>query len=194
MINRFGHLRWPGCVAALFAMVSLAIAAPLFAQQLPDYTLSPGDQIEVSVWKEEGLTKTVIVRPDGKFSFALVGEVQAAGRTVSQVQTEVASRLQKFIPEPVVTAAVTNLDGNRVYVIGQVNKPGAYPMNPRLNVLQALTLAGGLTPFANVDGINVLRGAGGRQRVLQFRFGDVSKGRSLEQNVALEAGDVIVVP
>lgn len=194
MINRFGRPRWPGGIAALFAMVSLAIAAPLFAQQLPDYTLSPGDQIEVSVWKEEGLTKTVIVRPDGKFSFALVGEVQAAGRTVSQVQTEVASRLQKFIPEPVVTAAVTNLDGNRVYVIGQVNKPGAYPMNPRLNVLQALTLAGGLTPFANVDGINVLRGAGGRQRVLQFRFGDVSKGRSLEQNVALEAGDVIVVP
>ena len=194
MIDQAGLRRVRSGIAALLGLLCLWVAAPAYAQQLPDYTLSPGDQIEVSVWKEEGLTKTVIVRPDGKFSFALVGEVQAAGRTVSQVQAEVATRLQKYIPDPVVTAAVTNLDGNRVYVIGQVNKPGAYPMNPRLNVLQALTLAGGLTPFANVDGINVLRGAGGRQRVLQFRFGEVSKGRSLEQNVSLEAGDVIVVP
>lgn len=182
---------WP-CVVALIAL----FAAPgAWAQQAPDYVLNPGDQVEIAVWKEPDLTKTVIVRPDGKFSFALVGEVVAAGRTISQVQTEVASRLQKYIPEPVVTAAVTNLEGNRIYVIGQVTKPGSYPMNPRLNVLQALTVAGGMTPFANLDGIIVLRtGAGGKQRVLPFRYGDVSKGRNLEQNAPLEAGDVVIVP
>ena len=182
---------WP-CVVALIA---LCAAPGAWAQQAPDYVLNPGDQVEIAVWKEPDLTKTVIVRPDGKFSFALVGEVVAAGRTISQVQTEVASRLQKYIPEPVVTAAVTNLEGNRIYVIGQVTKPGSYPMNPRLNVLQALTVAGGMTPFANLDGIIVLRtGAGGKQRVLPFRYGDVSKGRNLEQNAPLEAGDVVIVP
>lgn len=178
---------------AALALVILPLGAQ--AQQAPDYVLNAGDQLEIAVWKEPDLTKTVIVRPDGKFSFALVGEVAAAGRTVSQIQTEVAGRLQKYIPEPVVTAAVTNLEGNRIYVIGQVTKPGSYPMNPRLNVLQALTVAGGMTPFANLDGIIVLRtGAGGKQRVLPFRYGDVSKGRNLEQNAPLEAGDVIIVP
>jgi polysaccharide export outer membrane protein len=183
-------------VAMLVALFSLCMfSLPASAQQTPDYLLNPGDQIEIAVWKEPELTKTVIVRPDGKFSFALVGEVAAAGRTVPQIQTEVASRLQKYIPDPVVTAAVTTLEGNRVYVIGQVTKPGAFPMNPRLNVLQALTVAGGMTPFANPDGIIVLRGgAGAKQRVLPFRYADVSKGRNLEQNAALEAGDVVIVP
>jgi len=191
LIPKSAWRSWP-CVVALIAL----FAAPgAWAQQAPDYVLNPGDQVEIAVWKEPDLTKTVIVRPDGKFSFALVGEVVAAGRTISQVQTEVASRLQKYIPEPVVTAAVTNLEGNRIYVIGQVTKPGSYPMNPRLNVLQALTVAGGMTPFANLDGIIVLRtGAGGKQRVLPFRYGDVSKGRNLEQNAPLEAGDVVIVP
>ena len=179
----------------MVALIALFAAPGAWAQQAPDYVLNPGDQVEIAVWKEPDLTKTVIVRPDGKFSFALVGEVVAAGRTISQVQTEVASRLQKYIPEPVVTAAVTNLEGHRIYVIGPVTKPGSYPMNPRLNVLQALTVAGGMTPFANLDGIIVLRtGAGGKQRVLPFRYGDVSKGRNLEQNAPLEAGDVIIVP
>ena len=177
------------------ALILASMPRWALAQQVPDYVLNPGDQVEIAVWKEPDLTKTVIVRPDGKFSFALVGEVLAAGRTISQIQTEVAGRLQKFIPEPVVTAAVTNLEGNRIYVIGQVTKPGSYPMNPRLNVLQALTVAGGMTPFANLDGIIVLRsGAGGKQRVLPFRYGDVSKGRNLEQNAPLEAGDVVIVP
>ena len=165
------------------------------AQQGPDYFLNAGDELEIAVWKEPELTKTVIVRPDGKFSFALVGEVVAAGRSVTAIQAEVATRLQKYIPEPVVTAAITKLDGNRIYVIGQVAKPGSYSMNPRLNVLQALTVSGGMTPFANPDGIIVLRGAAGiKQRVLPFRYGDVSKGRNLEQNAALEAGDVVIVP
>ena len=164
------------------------------SQQLPDYTLSPGDQLEISVWKEPDLTKTVIVRPDGKFSVPLAGEINAVGRTLSQVQTDITNRLLKYIPEAVVTATLTQLEGNRVFVIGQVNKPGAYVMNPRYNVLQALSVAGGLTPFAGANDIIILRGTGPKQRVIPFRYGDVSKGRSLEQNISLEAGDVVVVP
>ncbi len=167
---------------------------PAHSQQLPDYTLSPGDQLEVSVWKEPDLTKTVIVRPDGKFSVPLAGEINAVGRTLSQVQTDITTRLLKYIPEAVVTATLVQLEGNRVYVIGQVNKPGTYVMNPRYNVLQTLSVAGGLTPFAAANDIIILRGTGSKRQVLPFKYGDVSKGRSLEQNISLEAGDVVIVP
>lgn len=190
-------------------MLGAGLLAPAQAQQrpavqpqtavpqgvrIPDYTLSPGDELEVSVWKEPDLTKTVVVRPDGKFSVPLAGEVQAANRSIDQIQADVTNRLKKYIPEAVVTVAITKLEGNRIYVIGQVNKPGTFTMNPRLNVLQALSMAGGMTPFAGVNDIIVMRNAGGQQRMLPFRFGDVSRGRNLEQNVQLEAGDVVIVP
>jgi polysaccharide biosynthesis/export protein len=175
-------------------LVAAAFAQPTLAQQLADYTLHPGDQLEVAVWKEPDLTKTVVVRPDGKFSFPLAGETVAIGRTIPQVQAEITNKLKAYIPEPVVTAALTTMDGNRIYVIGQVQKPGAFAMNPRLNVLQALSLASGLTPFAAVNDIIIVRGTGTGQKVLQFRYSDVSKGKSLEQNIPLEAGDVVVVP
>ena len=175
-------------------LIAATFTQPALAQQLADYTLHPGDALEVAVWKEPDLTKTVVVRPDGKFSFPLAGETVAIGRTIPQVQTDITNRLKAYIPEPVVTAAVTTLEGNRIYVIGQVNKPGSFVMNPRLNVLQALSLASGLTPFAAVNDIIVVRGTGAGQKVLQFRYSDVSKGKSLEQNIPLEAGDVVVVP
>lgn len=161
----------------------------------PDYKLHAGDKIEVSVWKEMELQKTITISPDGKFSFPLAGDVVATGRTVSQIRTEIESRLKKYIPEPVVTVIVTGFDGNTTYVIGQVNKPGAIIMNPGINVLQALSMAGGGTPFAKLDSIIVIRGQGtGQQRVMNFRYGQVSEGRNLDQNIQLESGDVVVVP
>lgn len=179
---------------AIGVCASLGLCGAAFAQQLPDYTLNTGDSLEISVWKEPDLTKTVIVRPDGKFSFPLAGEIVAIGRTVAQIQQDITTRITKYMPEPVVTASVTGLEGNRVYVLGQVGKPGAYGINPRLNVLQALSVAGGMTPFAATNDIIVLRRTGAQQRVLPFHYGDVSKGRNLEQNVSLESGDVVVVP
>ncbi len=176
------------------ALAGLAHAPAARAQQVADYTLNPGDEIEVAVWKEPDLTKTVIVRPDGKISFPLTGDVLAMGRTVGQLQAEIAKKLKIYIPEPVVTVSVTSLEGDKVFVIGQVNKPGAYVMNPRYTVLQALSMAGGMTPFAAVNDIIVLRKNGTQQRAIRFRYGDVSKGRDIEQNVLLEAGDVVVVP
>jgi polysaccharide export outer membrane protein len=179
-------------IACLLA--AAAVSLPGHAQQLPDYILNPGDQIDIAVWKELELTKTVIVRPDGKFSFPLAGEIQASGRTIAQVQAEITNKLKTYIPEAVVTAAVKELDGYKVYVIGQVTKPGSFVMNPRMNVLQALTVAGGMTPFAGLNGIIVLRGNGAAQRVIQFHYNEVVKGRNLNENIQLEAGDVVVVP
>jgi polysaccharide export outer membrane protein len=169
-------------------LAAAGVSLPGRAQQLPDYTLNPGDQIDIAVWKELELTKTVVVRPDGKFSFPL------AGRTIAQVQMEITNKLKTYIPEAVVTAAVKELDGYRVYVIGQVGKPGSFVMNPRMNVLQALTVAGGMTPFAGLNDIIVLRGTGAAQHVIAFHYTEVVKGRNLNQNIQLEAGDVVVVP
>ena len=185
-------LRAAGAAAA--AMLALAFAPHAHAQQQPDYTVNPGDTLDVAVWKEEDLTKSVIVRPDGKFSFPLVGELNALNRTVAQIQTDIGNKLKPYIPDPVVSVAVKSLDGCKIYVIGQVNKPGSYTMNPRINVLQALSIAGGMTPFAATNDVMVLRGAANAQRSMPFRYGEVVKGRNLNQNVLLEPGDVVIVP
>ncbi len=183
-----------GAMLCLLAVLC-CIPSLTCAQAAPDYTLNAGDKLDVTIWKEPELSKEVIVRPDGKFSYPLAGDVVAAGRSVMQVQNEITNKLKTYIPEVFVSISVTGLEGSRIYVIGQVNKPGSYVMNPRVNVLQALSGAGGLTPYAAVNDIIVLRGAAGKQqRTLPFRYGEVSRGRNLEQNVALEAGDVVVVP
>ena len=169
-------------------------ASPAEAQQPPDYTLQPGDELNISVWREEELQRTIVVRPDGKFSFPLTGEITAVDRSASEVQEEITEKLQAYIPEAVVTVTVLNVSGNRIYIIGQVRDPGGYVMNPRLNVLQALSIAGGTTAFASLNDIIVLRRSGTEQQILPFRYNDVSRGRNLDQNILLEAGDVVIVP
>ncbi len=183
-----------GAAPALPAPAQPAVPSNAAALAMADYRLNPGDKIDISVWKETEMQKSLIIAPDGKVGFPLAGEVVAAGHTIAEVRTELVSRLKKFIPDPVVTVSLTNNDGNRVFVIGQVNKPGMFGMNPALNVLQALSLAGGGTPFAKLDSIIILRQTPGGQRVANFRFSQVSRGEHLEQNVTLESGDVVVVP
>lgn len=158
------------------------------------YLVKAGDQLEVSVWKEADLKLNVLVRPDGGFSFPLAGDVEAAGKTVDQIRQELAGKLTRFIPDPVVTVMVTAIGGNMIYVIGQVNKPGSYIMNPRVDVMQALSIAGGATAFASLNDIKILRRTGARQIVLPFRYADIERGRNLEQNILLASGDVVVVP
>jgi polysaccharide biosynthesis/export protein len=190
----------PTWLRAGFATLALLAMAKAFGQAAPasptapGYTLQPGDKIEISVWGEEQLQREVMIRPDGKFSFPLTGEVNAIGRTVADVQQEMTTKLVMYIPEAVVTVSVTGLAGNRVYVIGQVSKPGTYDMNPRINVLQALSLAGGTTPFAALNDIIIIRGNGKDQRVLRFAYDDIKRGRNLEQNIELDNGDVVIVP
>lgn len=160
----------------------------------PRYQVQPGDILQITVWKEEDLQREVLVRPDGGISFPLAGDVQAAGRTVDQVQEELAAKIESYIPEPVVTVAVKQVVGNRVYVVGRVNKPGEIIMGHELTVMQALSLAGGVTPFAALNRVHVLRRENGVERSIPFRYGDVEKGRSLSQNIVLQNGDVVVVP
>lgn len=181
----------------LLAIVGLALFAPAQAQQAAasvDYKLHSGDRLAISVWKEEELKREIVVRPDGKISFPLTGEVQCTGRSIAQIQTEIEGKLKKYMAEPIVTVSVVSLEGNQVFVIGQVNRPGAMIMNPQLTILQALALAGGMTAFAAVNDIIVIRGVGSQQKTLQFRYNDISRGKALEQNLTLEAGDVVIVP
>jgi polysaccharide export outer membrane protein len=170
-------------------------SVPGAATATPGYQIQPGDVLQISVWREEDLKLDVLVRPDGGFSFPLAGDMSALGKTVEDIRKEIADRLVRFIPDLVVTVAVKEINGNKVYVIGQVNKPGGFVMNPRVDVLQALSIAGGTTPFAKLDEIIVLRRSSENNEIkLPFRFNDVVKGRSLEQNVLLLSGDVVVVP
>jgi len=193
------RLNWPlVLVAALASMATTgawgqasnanAVAAAA------TYTLQPGDEIEVSVYGEMELQRKMLIRPDGRFSFPLAGEVIAINRSVADVQTELTTKIRPLIPEAVVTVSVTGLDGNRAYVIGQVTKAGAIPLNPRINVLQALSLAGGTTPFAALNDIIILRGSGREQKAFRFAYDEIKKGRNLEQNIQLENGDVVLVP
>lgn len=160
----------------------------------PGYLLSPEDILEISVWREESLTKQVVVRPDGAFSFPLVGEVQAMARTVEDVRTEVAQRLRKYMPDPVVSVSVLKVTGYKIYVIGKVNKPGEFVSGRFVDVLQALAMAGGVTPFAAENDIRILRRVEGKEYVRNFRYAEVRKGKKLEQNIMLRSGDTVVVP
>jgi len=159
-----------------------------------DYQIGPEDVLEISVWKEEGLKKEVLVRPDGGISFPLAGDMQAAGKTARQLQQEITQRLEKFIADPVVSVAVTKIAGNKIYVIGRVNKPGEFVAGRYVDVLQALTMAGGLTPFAAENDIKILRKNTEKDTVFTFRYSEVKAGKNLDQNIVLRGGDVVVVP
>jgi polysaccharide biosynthesis/export protein len=160
----------------------------------PGYLLQPGDVLQVAVWKETDLTLEVLIRPDGGMSFPLAGELQAAGHTVAELTAMLEKRVRKLEPDAVVTVVVKAATGNRVYVIGKVARPGDFPLNRPTDVMQALSLAGGATPFANTNGIRILRRDGERQSSIAFRYSDVERGRKLDQNILLKSGDTVVVP
>ena len=160
----------------------------------PGYRLGAEDVMLVSVWKDEHLTREVVVRPDGVFSFPLVGDVQAEDRTVEEIRADLVKRLTRYIPNPNVSVAVMKVLSYKVYVVGRVNKPGEYLIGHYTDVLQALSLAGGLTTFAAENDIKVIRRIKGQQQVFPFRYGDVRKGHDLEQNILLQRGDVVMVP
>jgi len=168
-------------------------AAPA-AAEAGGYGVNPGDILEISVWKEEDLQKQTVVRPDGWFSFPLTGDIRAEGHTVEEVRREVASRVARFVPDPVVSVAILEPRGSKVYVLGQVNRPGEFPINRFVDVIQALSIAGGTTPFAQLDNIKILRREGGTQVAIPFAYGDIAAGKRLQQNIVLKPGDTVLVP
>lgn len=182
----------------MFTFALLGLRSETFAAEgdnvINEYKVQPGDVLSISVWKEEDLTRQVIVRPDGHISFPLAGEAGAAGHSINDLRQLITERLKKYIPDPVVTVSILQLSGNTVYVIGKVNRPGAFPIVRDVDVMQALSLAGGTSTYASLNNIKILRRENGNLSAIPFEYGDVEKGKHLEQNIILRAGDVVVVP
>ena len=202
-------LRWIGLGTMLAIGVAQAqdttknASAPAPTQAAPaavpatidtSYRIGPQDVLKVDVWKELELTRSVPVRPDGKISLPLLNDVQASGLTAMELAINITEGLKKFINNPQVTVTVTEINSRRVYVNGEVTRPGAFALLPNMTVLQALTSAGGFTQFARTNKIYVLRTEGGKQVKHPFNYKDVVNGKRPEDNIVLQPGDTIVVP
>ncbi|MCG3110225.1 MAG: polysaccharide biosynthesis/export family protein [Candidatus Manganitrophus sp. SB1] len=160
----------------------------------PGYLIGPEDVLHISVWRDESLTRQVVVRPDGMISFPLVGDIRAEERTVDEIKNELIRRLAPFMPNATVSVAVEKINSYKIYVLGKVNRPGEYLVGRPTDILQALSLAGGLTPYAAENNIRLVRREKGGQKSAIFRYGEVVKGENLEQNIVLKRGDVVIVP
>jgi polysaccharide export outer membrane protein len=158
------------------------------------YIVQPGDVLTISVWREKDLQSEVAVRPDGGINFPLAGDIVVAGNTIEQIQKDIAAKLTKYVPDPVVTASVKQSQGNKIYVVGKVNKPGEFASNRTIDVMQALSMAGGPNPYAAVNKIKIIRRVNGEQKIFYFKYSRVEKGEDLEQNIILQGGDIVVVP
>jgi polysaccharide export outer membrane protein len=178
----------------LILLFCLVIKANLVLADTVNYFLQPGDVLSVSVWKEEDLQQLLLVRPDGGISFPLVGDIQASGKTVEDVRQIITRKLAQLIPDVQVSVALQELNGNLIYVVGKVNRPGVFPFSKNVDVLQALGMAGGATAFAALNDIKVLRRQSGKLKSIQFRYNDMEKGKNLQQNIILQSGDTVLVP
>lgn len=190
-VRRFSLI---GTLMSVFLMMSVSSSASAQAGNGLEYRIGPEDVLHISVWKEEDLDRKVLVRPDGGVSFPLAGDIQVSGRTPIEVQDEIRSRLQRYVPDAEVTVSVDTISGYTVFVLGEVEEPGQFTLGRYVDVVQALTLAGGFTPYASSRNIQVLRRQNGREVTFEFDFRDVSRGRNLQQNIILQSGDVVLVP
>jgi len=160
----------------------------------PNYVIGPQDMLDISVWKEGDLSRTVPVRPDGKISLPLLNDVQAAGLTPTQLAAQITSGLNKFMTNSQVTVIVEQINSQRVYILGEANHVGTYALVPEMTILQALSNAGGCSTFANTKKIYVMRQVNGKQVKFFFNYKEVIAGKHPEQNIALQNGDTIYVP
>ena len=175
-----------------FALTALPGSA--LSAEHPGYHIGPGDILEISVWKEESLSREVIVPPDRVITFPLIGDINISTMTVTDLRQEISKRLQDFVPEATVTVMLRQINSLKAYVIGKVNKPGLFPIDMETTVMQVLAMAGGLNPFAAESKIYILRHENGTMKKIPFDYHEVEKGKNLAQNIILKRGDVIVVP
>jgi len=159
-----------------------------------DYSIAPDDVLIIDVWKEPEISRTVPVRRDGKISLPLLNDVQAAGLTPTQLSAEIVEKLRATVIHPQVTVIVAQMSSQRIYILGQVNRGGAYPLVPDMTAVQALSIAGGLTPFAKRKKIHIMRNENGETKMLPVNYQEVVNGRQSQQNIQLKPGDTIVVP
>lgn len=178
----------------LMGIVSLLMLQPVSAEETATYQIQPGDVLQISVWKEPDLQAEVLVRPDGGVSFPLAGDLRVGGLSVAAVSDALAERIKRYVPDPVVTVVTRQIGGNRIYVVGKVNHPGEFTFSRPLDVMQALSLASGATPYAALSDIRILRRENGKQIAIRFDYNDVENGKSLDKNILLRSGDTVVVP
>jgi polysaccharide export outer membrane protein len=160
----------------------------------PRYKIGAQDVLRIDVWREDQLTRTVPVRPDGKITLPLLNDVQAVGLTPMELAVVIRDELKKFITNPQVTVSVSEINSRRIYVNGEVTKSGAYQLLPHMTVLQALSGSGGFTAFARIKNIYILRTENGKPVKIPFNYKEAIGGKNPEQNIELQPGDVIVVP
>jgi len=200
-------VKWAQVRAVVFVMAALGFVASLgggaAAQEaeskpaargpaaVPGYTIGLGDTLRVAVWKEPELTLDVTVRPDGMITMPLLGDVEAAGRSPGQLASRLTAELERLVEHPRVTVSITQANSARIYVVGQMLRPGEFPLTGRMTVLKALALAGGFKEFARPDSIVIVRED---QTVIPFNYKRVAEGKDVSQNILLAAGDTIVVP
>lgn len=195
-----GTLLAAGSLQAQDTPKTASTAAPAPAQAAPaattdaSYKIGPQDVLRIDVWKEAEISRSVPVRPDGKISLPLLNDVQAAGLTAMELANVITEGLKKFINSPQVTVSVSEINSRRIYVTGEVTRPGAFPLLPSMTVLQALTSAGGFTQFARMKNIYILRTEDGKQVKHPFNYKEVVKGNRPDDNILLQPGDTIVVP
>jgi polysaccharide biosynthesis/export protein len=178
----------------LLLILAFSLAYKGAIAETEKYLINPGDVMEISVWNEDALKREVTVLPDGSIGFPLTGSIQAAGRSVEDLKKELTTKLTEFIAEPVVNVVIKSAGGNVVYVTGQVKLPGKFIMTEPMNVMQILSLAGGLTPFAKGDDIVILRKTSKGAESIKFEYSDLENGNGLNKNHILKSGDVVVVP
>jgi len=169
-------------------------SSPEMALDEGDYLIGPGDVLDISVWKDEALTRSCVVRPDGAISFPLIGDIKATGKAPSQLKAEMESKLNRYVPGGTLSLEVKQINSLIIYVIGKVNAPGRFIMNANVNVLQAIAAAAGLNPFAKRDKIKVFRQGKNETIIFPFQYDEVIAGNRLEQNIRLQRGDVVVIP
>ncbi len=181
-------------VFALFIACSMFSKASFSAESNEAYKLNQGDVLQISVWGEDSLQKEVRVLPDGSITFPLAGRVEVANATGPEIEKRITEKLKTYLPDPQVTVVISNIEGNRAYIIGKVLRPGAVLLTGPMTVMQAISQAGGLDRFADADSIKVLRGNTGTQTVLPVNYDKLIKGQDLSSNVLLNTGDTILVP
>lgn len=183
--------------ATLLIVSSTAIAAqkPSASVATSDqFVISAEDEIGILFWREADISEDVVVRPDGMVTIQLLGDVPAVGLTPAALASDIEVRASRYLNDPKVTVAVRGMNSRKVYITGEVKAPGAYPLMGPRTVIQAIALAGGLLEYAHSEAITLLRQEENQTRSFRFNYKDVSRGRSLDQNLVLMPGDTIVVP
>ncbi len=186
---------YKGSFSAIFFGCTLFLSHQTLVLAADVYRINPGDKLEITVWEEDSLQQELVVLPDGTLSFPLVGQVAAAGKTTDELVKLLRGHLNKFIPDAEINVKLLAAEGNLIYVTGEVIHPGKFIMNGPTDVMQALSMAGGLTAFAKKNSIIVLRReANGQSKSFPFNYGDVEDGDNIESNILLQSGDTIVTP